>query len=173
MSRTPKDYAIEHAEYMAISAERLLRAVNERDELLLRREESDDVGDDEVYDVCATVGERAGVLRKDIYEFRKRRDRAAAAPLSGELPDDLRAQALDALKGAERCLRAAGFTMEGTITTRVVAAIAALSAAQPAQPVMAPCYHEAYQGACVHCGVPFVNGRPAAPAQPAQDARDE
>ena len=27
------------------------------------------------------------------------------------------------------------------------------------QPDMVPCRHEAYNGACVHCNAPFVNGR--------------
>lgn len=49
------------------------------------------------------------------------------------------------------------------------------SAASPARgegdaPVA--CYHEPYQGSCVHCGVPFRNGRPT-PATPAGEELQE
>jgi Lar family restriction alleviation protein len=38
---------------------------------------------------------------------------------------------------------------------------------KPPAPDPVRCSHEAYQGECVHCGVPFVNGRPKYPPQPA------
>ncbi len=85
--RTPQDYAIEHAEYMARAAERLIESVNAVAALRIRIAESDDVTDDDEHDVQATVDERLRAMRNSIYEFRKRRDRAlstagaAAAPV--------------------------------------------------------------------------------------------
>lgn len=76
-ARTPTDYALEHAEYMAKAGDRLLEAIHERDALLVRREESDDVPEDDIYDAAQTVGSRMASLRHCTYEFRKRRDRAA------------------------------------------------------------------------------------------------
>lgn len=75
--RTPKDYAIEHAGYLAVAAEDLLTALDERDAIVLRREESDDVEEDTVYDADVTLSENIRALRQYIYEFRKRRDRAS------------------------------------------------------------------------------------------------
>lgn len=70
---------IEHAGYMATAAEALMRALNDEDAARLRREESDDVDDDTVYDAGTTRSEYATKLRSAIYEFRKRRDRVAIA----------------------------------------------------------------------------------------------
>ncbi len=79
MSRSPQDYAIEHAEYMAQAAEQAIEAINARDALLLRREESDDVADDDLYDSASTAGSRIATLKSCIAEFRKRRDRTTSA----------------------------------------------------------------------------------------------
>lgn len=77
--RTPQDYAIEHAEYMATTAEGLIEAVND----LAKAEQERDDGSANPSDVDAaqeTVSEYLGTLRNRIYEFRKRRDRALASP---------------------------------------------------------------------------------------------
>lgn len=85
--RTPKDYAIEHAEYMARKAERLLDAVQEHAAAYLAREnDGDDPDSDEdissLDDRCNRadegVNEAMMHMRSGIYEFRKRRDRALA-----------------------------------------------------------------------------------------------
>lgn len=77
--RTSKDYAIEHAEYMAVGAESLLQALESEDALRLRRAESDDVEDIDIYDASVTRSVLASDLRDNIYEFRKRCDRAMRA----------------------------------------------------------------------------------------------
>lgn len=78
--RTPQDFAIEFAEYMAKGAEALITAINADAEVRLRIAESDDVSDDDEHDAQATVSEMQRALQSDIYEFRKRRDRAASTP---------------------------------------------------------------------------------------------
>lgn len=91
-TRTPQDYALEHAEYMACAAERLIEAVDFNAKLQIKIAESDDVSDDEEYDSQVTVDERLRTMRERIYEFRKRHARAlreqgwlpiASAPLNG------------------------------------------------------------------------------------------
>lgn len=90
-TRTPQNYALEHAEYMASAAERLIEAVNELAAMQLRIAESDDVPSDDEYDVKLSVDERLRTLRSRIYEFRKRRDRASnAAPQSAWIGVDER-----------------------------------------------------------------------------------
>lgn len=89
--RTPQDYAIEHAEYMACSAERLIEAVNnlalaeqQRDELEGDKPEGVvDASDHAVESAREALGDDMSALRNRIYEFRKRRDRAAATPPAG------------------------------------------------------------------------------------------
>ena len=80
--RSPTDYALEFAEYMAKGAEQFMKALNEEDALRLRREESDDVDDDTIYDAGTSRSEAMRGLRSDIYEFRKRRDRTIAGERS-------------------------------------------------------------------------------------------
>lgn len=73
--RTPQDYAIEHAEYMAVDGERLIAAINDFGKAL---QEVDD-GTANPSDVDAareTLTEALGALRSGIYEFRKRAARA-------------------------------------------------------------------------------------------------
>lgn len=79
--RTPTDYALEHAEYMAKTAERLLDAMNAADEARMRldddegdNEESLRIASEQADDLCS---EYRQTLSNKIYEFRKRRDRAA------------------------------------------------------------------------------------------------
>lgn len=74
--RTPKDYAIERAGYMAKAGEQLMEAINEQTDLLIRREESDDVDDSAIQAAGVAVFDAMSGLRLQIYEFRKRRDRA-------------------------------------------------------------------------------------------------
>lgn len=81
---TNTDSALEHAEYMASSAEALLLAVNHLAALTLQREESDDLDAETIYDARCDVDEYARALKNRIYEFRKRRDRALTA--KGEPP---------------------------------------------------------------------------------------
>lgn len=70
--RTPQDYAIEHAEYMAQGAEHFIDASNA---LAFARETQDEAQ----IEACGEVETEARCgLRVLIYEFRKRRDRAAA-----------------------------------------------------------------------------------------------
>ncbi len=74
--RTPQDYAIEHAEYMAQSAAHLIACVND---LALAEQQCED-GEADQSDVDAareSVTEAQGHLKSSIYEFRKRRDRAS------------------------------------------------------------------------------------------------
>ncbi|ASL02164.1 hypothetical protein XcvCFBP7113P_19050 [Xanthomonas citri pv. vignicola] len=77
--RTPADYAIEHAGYLATAAQRLLDARNELDALVMRREEEDDVEDCDMHAAQDCVDEACTGVRSAIYEFEKRRDRALAA----------------------------------------------------------------------------------------------
>lgn len=89
--RTPTDYAIEHAEYLAASAERLIDAVHANAQVQLRIAEWDDVPDDIEQDSRDDVDEALRSVRERIYEFRKRRDRAARAA-----PQPATADAVDA-----------------------------------------------------------------------------
>ena len=75
--RSDKDYAIEHAEYMAKDGERLIDAVHD----LARAESEHGDGQANESDVIAagnTLSEALVSLRDGIYEFRKRRDLAAS-----------------------------------------------------------------------------------------------
>ena len=85
--RTPADFALEHAEYLAKDAERLVEAIGEEFTTRQRLEEDNDQDRDS--DITAmNVDHDAAVERMSeairgvqsgVYEFRKRRDRAAAA----------------------------------------------------------------------------------------------
>lgn len=76
--RTPQDYAIEHAGYMAQAARNLMAKLNAEDYARVRHEESDT---DETRDDLSDAGEERAdafnALQSSIYEFEKRRDRAA------------------------------------------------------------------------------------------------
>lgn len=81
-TRSPTDYALEHAEYLARGAEQLLSSINAlamlRDQV---DQDSDNVlGDhgDLLSEAETHLSEAAKGLQSDIYEFRKRRDRAQA-----------------------------------------------------------------------------------------------
>lgn len=68
--RDAKDYAIEHAEYMAVAIERYI----ERDgDLFNAKAEGDS---EEIADAAISCSEVFISLRSSIHEFRKRKDRA-------------------------------------------------------------------------------------------------
>ncbi|CAN7783402.1 hypothetical protein LJR175_008319 [Variovorax sp. LjRoot175] len=69
--------AVEFAHYLAKDAEELLEAVNERDALLMKVDEGEEVDDATLEHANAAVGEFAQGLRSAIYEFRKRAERIA------------------------------------------------------------------------------------------------
>lgn len=80
--RSPQDFAIEHAEYMAKDGERLIEAVND----LARAEQECEDGSANPSDADAareTVNEHVRALTSGIYEFRKRRNRAALSQVDG------------------------------------------------------------------------------------------
>lgn len=86
--RTPTDYALEFAEYMAKGAEQLIDAVNA---LATAEQRRDEGCDDELIDLDDLVNqaqdectEYLAGLRSDIHQFRTRRDRAAR--LAAEQP---------------------------------------------------------------------------------------
>lgn len=91
--RTPTDYALEFAEYMAKGAEQLIEAVN----ALALAEQARDEGDGDELDAKVDEARQDCTefltgLRNDIYQFRTRRDRAARAAPSltvGERADGL------------------------------------------------------------------------------------
>jgi hypothetical protein len=77
MNRTPQDYAIEHAEYMAKAAEAFMEA---SDVVLLLecKRATSTVDPDAMRMALDLMGEARRKLAMTVYEFRKRRDRAAA-----------------------------------------------------------------------------------------------
>lgn len=104
-TRTPTDYALEFAEYLARGAEHLIEAVCADAGVRLRIAESDDVDDDTEHDAQASVDEALRSLRERIGQFRARRDRALSAPAAHGMysidadPDGIRARAADAIMG--------------------------------------------------------------------------
>jgi hypothetical protein len=81
--RTPQDYAIEHAGYMVDAAKHLLEKINAEDSARMRHDETGTRRDARALDAAMDLrGEAIGRLRSAIYEFEKRRDRAAASPAS-------------------------------------------------------------------------------------------
>ena len=99
--RTPQDFAIEHAEYMAQSAEHLIAAVND----LGLAEQEHDEGSANASDVDAardTLTEMLGDMRNSIYEFRKRRDRAAVQAAQPEAVGLIRAMLHNAMDRMDR-----------------------------------------------------------------------
>jgi hypothetical protein len=73
--RTAHDYAIEHAEYMATSAEQLLNHLNECTNI-----------DDGVIEPDENYSDYTSGLRCSIHDFRKRRDRAKEMPATKPAP---------------------------------------------------------------------------------------
>lgn len=81
-SRTPQDYAIEHAEYMAMRGDQLLEAIEALSAAEVKREDADEDTPElegAFYDARDQVWSSVRRLNAAIYEFRKRRDRAALA----------------------------------------------------------------------------------------------
>lgn len=85
-SRTHTDFAVEHAGYLANAADALMVAAAALDEARQRHEDAEP-GDEAsaAYDVMYACEEARSEawsgLREAVYEFRKRRDRALAAPV--------------------------------------------------------------------------------------------
>lgn len=78
--RTPTDFALEFAEYLAKGAEELIEAVNALAMADEARENGDgDDLDDKVNQARQDCTEALTGLRNDVYQFRTRRDRAKAA----------------------------------------------------------------------------------------------
>lgn len=77
--RSPKDYAIEHAEYMATSADHVLAEFQAYGLALLAVDEGGDDGEGELFEnvdaARSDLQESLVGLRHMVYEFRKRRDR--------------------------------------------------------------------------------------------------
>lgn len=77
--RTPKDYAIEHAEYMATSADHVLAEYQTYGLALLAVDEGGDDGEGELIEAVDSarqdLQEALVTLRSRVYEFRKRRNR--------------------------------------------------------------------------------------------------
>lgn len=92
-ARATHDYAVEHAEYMAKSAERLIAAI---DDMRQAEAEATDIteivatvdqviaADEKAYAAHEALNEGIRTLQDHIYQFRKRADRAAAAPQPAE-----------------------------------------------------------------------------------------
>lgn len=75
--RTPTDFALEFAEYMAKGAEAVIAAVCKQQLLQQQFEEGEGPDPLTMQDADEGVSEYMRGLTADIYEFRKRRDRAA------------------------------------------------------------------------------------------------
>ncbi|MGY2173010.1 hypothetical protein [Pseudomonas gingeri] len=77
--RSPKDYAIEHAEYMAKSADYVLAKFQAYGLALLACDEGGDDGEDELFEnidsTRSDLQEALVDLRSMVYEFRKRADK--------------------------------------------------------------------------------------------------
>ncbi|MDF2860278.1 MAG: hypothetical protein K0S02_550 [Achromobacter mucicolens] len=81
------DYTLQHADHMAVSAEQLMEAINARDAVIMQREESDDVDDETMQEQHENVSEYLSGMRNAIYEYRKRRNRAALSAQPGAQKD--------------------------------------------------------------------------------------
>lgn len=85
--RSPKDYAIEHAEYMAKCAERLSARFDEYGMAIATAELGDDGAEglqEAVDEARVSLQEALVDLRGYVYEFRKRSARAVAAAQQGK-----------------------------------------------------------------------------------------
>lgn len=82
--RSPKDYAIEHAEYMARSADDVLAKFQAYGLTLLAVDEGGDDGEGELFEAIDSargdLQESLVDLRSMVHEFRKRRTRINAKP---------------------------------------------------------------------------------------------
>lgn len=133
LERTPTDFALEHAEYLAKGAERYLSAESAEAAARQALDDNDDESRDvELADALDAAmqcsDDYATGLRRRIYEFRKRRDRAAAPERTqtGEIACGARAEGayaepglLDAVFGllleSERAVLRAGWTATSSL----------------------------------------------------------
>lgn len=84
-NRTPQEYAIEHAGYLATAATEFMAACNAFDEAREKHEDAEErVEAAAAYDVLYAAQEARSdawsALRNAVYEFEKRRDRAGWTP---------------------------------------------------------------------------------------------
>lgn len=86
--RSAKDYAVEHAEYMATSADHVLAEYQTYGLALLAVDEGGDDGEVELFEAVDSarqdLQEALVTLRSRVYEFRKRRDRIDAVASDAE-----------------------------------------------------------------------------------------
>lgn len=86
--RSPKDYAIEHAEYMAKCVDRLSGCFDEYGTAIVAAEfaeDEDEAAQEFVGEARAELQEALVELRGYVYEFRKRSARAIAAAQQGKV----------------------------------------------------------------------------------------
>jgi hypothetical protein len=86
--RTPQDYAVEHAGYMANAARNLIECVNSEADARGAWEDAEDDGEEELRrqtldEKVENTSEALRILASRIYEFEKRRDRAAGVSVGG------------------------------------------------------------------------------------------
>lgn len=86
--RSPKDYAIEHSEYMAASADHVMAEFQAYGLALMAVDEGGDDGEGELFDAVDSarqdLQDALVTLRSRVYEFRKRRDRIDAVSPDAE-----------------------------------------------------------------------------------------
>ena len=82
--RSAKDYAIEHAGYMARGATGLIDAINDL-ELARQQFDEGDGSEDATNAAEQSLGDAMSALRNIIYEFEKRRDRALSGEKAGRV----------------------------------------------------------------------------------------
>jgi predicted phosphodiesterase len=80
--RTPQDYAIEHAGYLAQAADAAIAAVNGLHKLYQQLADGELVNPGDIENAEQSCSEGLTSLREHVYEFRKRRDRAAGVKAS-------------------------------------------------------------------------------------------
>ncbi len=100
--RTDKDYAIEHAGYMATAARAFMAAVNAETTARMDDEEhGTERSGEELALAMSEVSEACSALSNAIYEFEKRRDRAARGVQGGYLDAFYEMAAMLGIEGAQ------------------------------------------------------------------------
>jgi hypothetical protein len=134
--RTPADYAIEHAGYLATAAEELIHALDELGRVYLLMQEAGEEDEEELSEAEEAISEARQTLRNRIHGFTTRRDRALAVRAASvataeprkigrvlaERPDGV-LEALDVIRASEG--------LDGLMTVTVRAAsVAGLAGAE-------------------------------------------
>lgn len=104
-TRSAKDYAIEHAEYMAESGEHVITAVVALGEIYQRLDDGEGPDPQDIQNAESNVSEMLSGLRSGIYEFRKRRDRAVGSADAPEAAEDFWIRQHTAARAAEFAMR--------------------------------------------------------------------